>query len=83
MINFLNKNKIKVSREAINLLVNRARGDRDNITNELRKIKNYSITNKNITFENIQKLTNLAENYEVGELVDGYLSKNTKSKQNS
>ena len=78
VINFLNKNKIKVSREAINLLVNRARGDRDNITNELRKIKNYSITNKNITFENIQKLTNLAENYEVGELVDGYLSKNTK-----
>ena len=78
VINFLNKNKIKVSREAINLLVNRARGDRDNITNELRKIKNYSITNKNITFENIQKLTNLAENYEVGELVDGYLSKNKK-----
>ena len=78
VINFLKKNKIKVSREAINLLVNRARGDRDNITNELRKIKNYSITNKNITFENIQKLTNLAENYEVGELVDGYLSKNTK-----
>ncbi len=78
VINFLNKNKIKVSREAINLLVNRARGDRDNITNELRKIKNYSTTNKNITFENIQKLTNLAENYEVGELVDGYLSKNTK-----
>ena len=78
VINFLNKNKIKVSREAINLLVNRARGDRDNITNELRKIKNYSTTNKNITFEIIQKLTNLAENYEVGELVDGYLSKNTK-----
>ena len=78
VINFLNKNKIKVSREAINLLVNRARGDRDNITNELRKIKNYSTTNKNITFKNIQKLTNLAENYEVGELVDGYLSKNTK-----
>ena len=71
VVNFLNENKIKISREAINLLVNRSRGDRDNIKIEQKKIKS-------ITFENVHKLTNLAENYDVSELVDGYLSKNKK-----
>tara|TARA_B100000674_G_scaffold281760_1_gene232986 strand:- start:1915 stop:2892 length:978 start_codon:yes stop_codon:yes gene_type:complete len=73
---FLIKNKIKLSRESVNLLVNRARGDRENLKIELEKIFNYSITNKNIEYDVVQKLTNLAENYEVNELANGYLSKN-------
>ncbi len=74
---FLNNNKIKLSMESINLLVNRTGGERQNLSNELSKILSYSQTNKNIDFETIKKLTNLSENYEVSELVDQYLSKKT------
>ncbi len=76
---FLKKENIKLSRESINLIVNRARGDRKNARIELEKILSYSASNKNIDLETIQKLTNLAENYGVNELADSYLAKNTKS----
>ena len=67
-IKFINKNNIKLSRECINLIVNRASGDRKNLNIELEKIFFYSISNKNISLKNIEKLTNLAENYSVNEL---------------
>ena len=73
------KNKIKLSRESINLLVTRASGDRENLKTELNKILNYSYSNNKIRFEHIQKLTNLSENFAVGELADSYLSKNIKN----
>ena len=76
---FLKKENIKLSKESINLIVNRARGDRKNARIELEKILSYSESNKNIDLETIQKLTNLAENYGVNELADSYLAKNTKS----
>lgn len=76
---FLRKENIKLSRESINLIVSRARGDRKNARIELEKILSYSASNKNIDLEAIQKLTNLAENYGVNELADSYLAKNTKS----
>ncbi len=44
---------------------------------ELDKILNYSLSNKKISFETIQKLTNLSENYSVNELANSYLTKNT------
>ena len=76
---FLTENKIKTSREAVNLLIDRASGDRENLNTELDKILNYSVTNKLIDIKTIEKLTNLATNYEVNELVENYLSKNTKN----
>lgn len=76
---FLRKENIKLSRESINLIVSRARGDRKNARIELEKILSYSASNKNIDLEAIQKLTNLAENYGVNQLADSYLAKNTKS----
>ena len=75
---YLNNNKIKLSNETVNLLVSRASGNRENLKNELEKIINYSLTNKKITFEVIQKLSNLAENYDINELADSYLLKNKK-----
>ena len=75
---FLNKNKIKLSRESINLLIDRSSGDRNNLKIELDKIFYYSLSNKKIDFINVEKLTNLSENYAVGELADHYLSKNTR-----
>ena len=78
-LNFIRKNNIKMSRESLNLIVNRANGNRENLKNDLEKIFNFSITNKNIDTENIIKLTNLSENYGVNELADSYLEKNIKS----
>ena len=76
---FMTKNKIKLSRESINLLVTRASGDRENLKTELNKILNYSYSNNKIRFEHVQKLTNLSENFAVGELADSYISKNIKN----
>ena len=76
---YLNKNNIKLSRESINLLVGRSSGDRENLKKELSKIFNYSQSNKEITFETVKKLSNLAENFGVNELADNYLSKNKKN----
>ena len=78
-LNFIRKNNIKMSRESLNLIVNRANGNRENLKNDLEKIFNFSITNKNIDTENIIKLTNLSENYGVNELADSYLEKNIKN----
>jgi DNA polymerase-3 subunit delta len=75
---FLKKNKIKFSQEIINILIDRAKGDRGNLKNELSKLKSLSLSNKNINLEDVQKLTNLAENYTVFELSDNYLTKNSK-----
>ena len=73
---FITKKKIKISREAVNLIISRSGGDRGNLNSELEKILNYSTTNNKIEFDTIKKLTNLVENYSVGELADDFLLKN-------
>ena len=74
--NFFREKKIPISQLAINLIVQRARGDRQNIKNELEKVTSF-IKNKNkIEMQDLLKLTNLAENYNVSELIDCCLSKN-------
>ena len=75
---FFRENKIPISQQSINLIVQRCRGDRQNLNNELEKIKNYSKSKKKIEIEDLLKLTNLAENYSVSELIDACLSKNRK-----
>ena len=75
---FFKVNKISVSQETINLLIDRSRGDRGNLINELNKIESYMKSNKNISSEEILKLTDLAENYNVSELLNNCLSKNSR-----
>ena len=72
------ENKINLSSENINLIIERSQGDRINLKNELQKIVNLSQNNKKLELEDILKLTNLSENYSAGELVDNCLSKNKK-----
>ena len=79
VIKFINQNNINMSRESINLLVNRANGSRRILKIELDKILNYSFTNKKIDLSIIKKLTNLNENYGVNELADNYLERNKKN----
>ncbi len=79
VIKFLNQHNINLSRESVNLLVNRANGSRKILKIELDKILNYSFTNKKIELNVVKKLTNLNENYGVNELADNYLEKNKKN----
>ena len=72
------ENKINLSSENINLIIERSQGDRINLKNELQKIINLSQNNKKLELEDISKLTNLSENYSAAELVDNCLSKNKK-----
>ena len=74
--NFFYKRKISVSQEIINILVQRSKGDRNNLKNELEKIENFSQNGKKITLEKVLKITNLSENYDISELIDTSLSNN-------
>ena len=73
---FFYKRKISVSQEIINILVQRSKGDRNNLKNELEKIENFSQNGKKITLEKVLKITNLSENYDISELIDTSLSNN-------
>ena len=77
-LNFFKQNKISISQHTINLIVERSRGNRENLNNELEKINNYSKFGKKISTEDILKLTNLSENYNVSELTNNCLAKNIK-----
>ena len=74
---FFNNYKIAISQETINLLVSRCSGDRGNLKSELDKILIYMQNKRNISLEEIFKLTNLAENVSINDLVDTSLSKNS------
>jgi len=75
---FFRNKKIPVSQQLINVLIERSRGDRKNLNNELKKIEVYSLNKKNLNIEEIIRLTNLADNYSASELVDHSLAKNTR-----
>jgi len=75
---FFRNKKIPISQQLINVLVERSRGDRKNLNNELEKIENFSLDKKNLNIEEIIRLTNLADNYSASELVDHSLAKNTR-----
>ena len=76
--NFFKNNKISVSQEIINLIVERSSGDRINLNNELNKISLFLLNKEKINIDEVIKLTNLAENYSISELADNCLSKNIK-----
>ena len=75
---FFRNKKIPISQQLINVLVERSRGDRKNLHNEIQKIENFSINKKNISHQELIKLTNLADNYSASELIDHSLAKNTR-----
>ena len=73
---FFKNEKISISQQNINLIVGKCNGDRHNLNNELKKIKNYALNKKNITTQEILKIINLSENYGFSELIDNCLAKN-------
>jgi DNA polymerase III subunit delta len=75
---FFRNKKIPISQQLINVLIERSRGDRKNLNNELEKIENFSSNKKSLNLEEIIKLTNLSDNYSATELIDNSLAKNTR-----
>ena len=75
---FMRNKNVNISQQTVNIIVERASGDRININNELDKIENYILSKKNVSTEDILRITNLSENYSISELVDSCLSKNKK-----
>lgn len=76
--NFFKENKVLISQQTTNIIVERCRGDRQNLNNELQKIASFIKGKNKIDIQDLLKLTNLAENYDVSELIDGCLAKNRK-----
>jgi len=73
--NFLNNQNISLSRENINLIINKCNNERNNLINELEKIKLYLMNKKKITNDEIIKLVNLTENHSINELINFCLAK--------
>jgi DNA polymerase-3 subunit delta len=80
--NFFREKKIKISSQSINYIIERSKGNRINLKNELDKISNFCLQKKSIEMDEILKLTNLADNYNFSELVDQCLAKNKKQTLN-
>ena len=73
---FFKKENIPISQQNINMIIEKCNGDRNNLNNELNKIKNYTLYKKKISSEEILKIINLSENYGLSELIDNCLAKN-------
>tara|TARA_B110000285_G_scaffold5474_1_gene5808 strand:- start:2326 stop:3321 length:996 start_codon:yes stop_codon:yes gene_type:complete len=78
IIKFFNDNKIPISQQSVNFIVQRCRGNRLNLKNELEKIQSFIKNKPKVNIQDIIKLTNLSENYSANELIDSCLSKNKK-----
>ena len=72
----LKKNNITLSREVINLLIEKSNSDRNNLRNEIEKIKSYSLTKKNIELDEIKSLINFSGDYKSDNLVNECLCGN-------
>ncbi len=76
--NFFKHNKIKISNQNINYILEKTKGSRINLKNELKKIKSFSQNKQSIEIEELIKITSSAENYKISELTDQCLAKNKK-----
>ena len=72
----LEKNKIILSRESINLLIEKSNADRNNLRNEIEKIISYSFNKKKIEFNEIESLINFSGDYKSDIMVNECLSGN-------
>ena len=80
--NFFKEKKIKISPQNVNYIVERSKGNRINLRNELEKIENFTRRKLTVDLNEIIKLTNLADNYNVSELTDQCLARNKKKTLN-
>ena len=60
----IKQTKIKLSTESINLLIERASGDRNNLRNEINKLKSFALNKQTVSHDQIKELTNMVGNYQ-------------------
>ena len=70
------KNNISLSREAINLLIEKSNSDRANLKNEIEKIKSYAINKKKLELNEIKYLINFSGDYKSDILINECLCGN-------
>ena len=75
----LKKNNIILSREIINLLIEKSNSDRNNLINEIKKIKSYALNKKKLELDEIKLLINFSGDYRsdilINECLCGNISK--------
>ena len=72
----LKKNNIIVSRESINLLIEKSNNDRNNLKNEIEKIKSFSLNKKNLEIDEIRSIINFSGEYKSDSLINECLCGN-------
>jgi len=72
----LKKSNIILSREAINILIEKSNFDRNNLRNEIEKIKSYSLNKKNLELNEIKSLVNFSGEYKSDILINECLCGN-------
>ena len=75
---FFQKEKINISQQNINIIINKCNNDRAYLLNELKKISLLTLDKKNLSMSQIMKVVNLTENHSINELVNTCLLKNKK-----
>ena len=75
-INELKKNNIILSKECINLLVEKSNNDRNNLINEIEKIKSFALNKKNLEIDEIRSIINFSGEYQSDSFVNECLCGN-------
>ena len=75
-INEFRKSKVNLSRESINLLIEKSNGDRNNLKNEIEKIKSFSFDKNKIDIEEIKSLINFSGEHKSDSLINECLCGN-------
>ena len=74
--NEFKKNNMQVSKEILNLIIEKSNKDRNNLKNEIEKIKSFSLDKKNLELEDIKMLINFSGEYKSDMLINECLSGN-------
>tara|TARA_B100000700_G_scaffold57063_1_gene61702 strand:- start:590 stop:1609 length:1020 start_codon:yes stop_codon:yes gene_type:complete len=74
--NEFKKNNMQVSKEILNLIIEKSNKDRNNLKNEIEKIKSFSLDKKNLELEDIKMLINFSGEYKSDILINECLCGN-------
>ena len=73
----LKKENVFLSKESMNLLIEKSNSDRNNLKNELEKIKSFSLNKKKIEIDEVKSIINFSGEYKSDLLINECLSGNT------
>ena len=76
IMNEIKKNNLILSRESTNLLIEKCNNDRNNLRNEIEKIKSYALNKKKLEFDEIKNLINFSGEYKSDILINECLCGN-------